>query len=119
MKRSETIFGLVRSSRKLENRPTAVVELHTAGVLLPAPDHLFFFFAPALGQDVGATTIVEISKTETRKMTTSKAYPRSLCFPAVCVRAALMRMAVPPAPQGLPYPAPGGNLFVFEIRVAN
>src|SRR5260370_38074101 len=30
----------------------AVVQLHAAGVLLSAPDHLLLFFTPALGQDV-------------------------------------------------------------------
>src|SRR5713101_3050275 len=30
----------------------AEMELHTAGILIPSPDHLFFFFALALGQNV-------------------------------------------------------------------
>src|SRR5207249_3700305 len=30
----------------------AEIELYSAGVLLPSPNHLFFFFAPSLGQDV-------------------------------------------------------------------
>ena len=30
----------------------AEMELHSADILIPAPDHFFFFFAPALGQNV-------------------------------------------------------------------
>src|SRR5712692_11566788 len=49
-KRTELWLGqIVEGSRKPPH--LAVVELHAAGVLLPAPDHLFFFFAPAFGQD--------------------------------------------------------------------
>ena len=49
--RANLRFGeVIQRSRKVAH--LAVIELHATGVLLPAPDHLFFFFAFAFRQDV-------------------------------------------------------------------
>src|SRR5260370_1427524 len=46
------------------------------------------------------STMVEISKSVARKIITRRAYPRSPRLSAVRGRAAFMRMAARPAPQG-------------------